>query len=87
MEFDAAIVEGDKSPLSAAPPRWPSLCRDSPQRTGGLRGHALGILSGDPPSGRDGPFCDDDANAIAIDDGDRGRVAGRKICDGGLPVR
>jgi hypothetical protein len=36
MKF-AAAIEGDKSPLSGAPPRWPLLRQDSLQRACGPR--------------------------------------------------
>ena len=47
-----------------------------------LRGHARGILRGDPPSGRDGAgrglAGDDGATAIALDDGDGDRAGCRE---------
>ena len=57
----------------------------------GRAGHALGVLSGDPPTRRDDTARrladDNDANVITVDDGDRDRAACDKIFDGGVPVR
>jgi hypothetical protein len=57
----------------------------------GRAGHALGVLSGDPPTRRDDTARrladDDDPDVVAVDDGDRGRAAGGEIFGRAFSIR